>query len=104
MRKLIILFTICLGCVLQGRTQQKEIQGVVEDAASHNPLPLATITIKVKGAPSSTRLTDSKGQFTLSVTPATLLSISYTGYKTQQDSIPAVGASIPTPLSNSTST
>src|SRR5258708_7784657 len=103
MRKLIILFTICLGCVLQGRTQQKEIQGVVEDAASHNPLPLATITIKVKGAPSSTRLTDSKGQFTLSVAPGTLLSISYTGYKTQEVSIPGDGASITIRLEKSSS-
>ncbi|MES1160457.1 MAG: TonB-dependent receptor plug domain-containing protein, partial [Bacteroidota bacterium] len=89
MRKLIILFTVGVCCVLQAAAQQRQIQGIVEDAASHNPLPLATITIQVKGALNSTKLTDSKGQFTLTVAAGATLTVSYTGYKSRQIPVPA---------------
>ena len=94
MRKLFILFTICVSCVLQGRAQQKQIQGVVEDAASHNPLPLATINIRIKGAPNTTKLTDSKGAFAFSAPAGTILEVSYAGYKTREVVLQSDSASL----------
>ena len=101
LRKLIILFTMGACCVLKVAAQQQQIQGVVEDAASHNPLPLATITIQVKGIRNSTKLTDSKGQFTLTVPAGATLEVSYTGYKPRQVTIPANSASITISLEKS---
>ncbi len=84
MRKLFILFMVCTCCALHTIAQQRQIQGVVEDAASLNPLPLATINVKAPGVPASTKLTDSKGKFSFSAVPGTVLEVSYAGYKSRQ--------------------
>jgi len=69
---------------LQATAQQRQVQGLVKDAATHAPLPLATISIKVKGASGSTKITDSRGRFSFPAAPGTSLEVSYAGYKTQQ--------------------
>jgi len=84
LRKLLVLFATCLCCVVNSQAQQQQVQGKVADAATRNPLPLATINIKVKGAPNVTRIADSKGVFSFSAAPGAILEVSYTGYKTRQ--------------------
>src|SRR6185503_15025106 len=78
-RNFFILFL--LGCLLQARAQQRQVQGVVQDAKTHSPLPLATIHIKAKGTPDATKITDSHGRFSFNAAPGTSLEVTYTGYK-----------------------
>jgi len=91
-RNLFMLF--CLGCILQARAQQRQVQGLVQDAKTHSPLPLATIHIKAKGIPDATKITDSRGRFSFNAAPGTSLEVTYTGYKSIQVSINDDSASI----------
>ena len=84
LRKLLLLFTAGVLYGLPAAAQQQQIRGVIEDSATLNPLPLATITVRAQGAARITRLADSKGRFSLSLVSGTLLEISYSGYRSRQ--------------------
>ena len=79
-----LVFFFLFMAALQATAQQRQVQGLVQDAATHAPLPLATISIKVNGVPGNTKITDSKGRFSFPAVPGTSLEVSYTGYKTRQ--------------------
>lgn len=88
-KKLLLLFFVCLLYLVHADAQQKEIKGKVQDISSAAPLPLATITIKIKGKPDVTKIADSKGLFSVSVTEGAILDISYAGYRAKQVTITA---------------
>ncbi|HEY8970746.1 MAG TPA: TonB-dependent receptor plug domain-containing protein, partial [Puia sp.] len=77
----------CLGCIFQAKAQQRQVQGLVQDAKTHSPLPLATIHIKARGIPDATKITDSRGRFSFNAAPGTSLEVTYTGYKSIQVSV-----------------
>jgi len=79
MRKLLLIFML-FACVLSAAAQERQVKGTVEDAATKMPLPLATITIKNKGAADTKIITNNNGQFTLQATAETIIQASYTGY------------------------
>jgi TonB-linked SusC/RagA family outer membrane protein len=100
MKKMLILFIACLLYVVYADAQHAEIEGVVKDAISLNGLPLATITIKVKGKADIVKISDGQGKFTLPAIPGTILEVSYSGYKTKQLAIGTDGSPITIFLQN----
>jgi len=80
----LVFFISCLGVSGQAVAQQRLVQGLVQDASTRAPLPLATINIKAKGAGAVTKITDSRGRFSFTAAAGTSLEVSYAGYKTRE--------------------
>lgn len=87
MKRLLLLFVVLAASVGFARAQERTVTGVVTDATSGTPLPLANVQIK---GTTSGSVTDNDGRFTL-VVPGdeAVLVFFYTGYVTQEI---AVGA------------
>ena len=61
-----------------GFAQEKILSGVVNDRATHLPLPNATVSVSGKSV-----LTDSSGKFSVSFLPGNSITFSYVGYDPQ---------------------
>ncbi|WP_188932491.1 SusC/RagA family TonB-linked outer membrane protein [Puia dinghuensis] len=82
--RLFLLLALVFGAMLPVTAQQRPVQGEVLDADTRNPLPLATITTSTKSGPPATKLTDSRGRFSITAVAGATITVSYSGYKTKQ--------------------
>lgn len=90
MKRLLLLFVVLAAGLGFARAQERTVTGVVTDATSGVPLPLANVQIK---GTSSGSVTDNDGRFTLKVpNEQAVLLFFYTGYVTQE--IPVAGQSV----------
>jgi TonB-linked SusC/RagA family outer membrane protein len=94
MRKLLLLLFMPLTLIVPALAQQKQVRGVVQDAASHQPLPLATITIKANGDIKSRQATNADGKFTINANVGYVLTASYGGYKSKDITIGSADTSL----------
>src|ERR1700754_322164 len=81
MRKLLLLFMMSVTFIVPALAQQKQVHGVVQDAASHQPLPLATVTIKSNGVIKARKAADVDGKFIIEAETGSILTATYGGYK-----------------------
>lgn len=79
MKKCLFIF-VCLCLSIAGFAQQKSISGTVVDSKNE---PVIGASILEKGTSNGT-ITDIDGKFTLNVSPNSMLSITYIGYKGQE--------------------
>lgn len=87
MKKVLLLFMMLAVSVGLAQAQKRTVSGVVTDAETGSPLPLANV--QIKGATTGT-VTDNDGRFTLQVPgEEAILVFFYTGYQTQE--IPVAG-------------
>ncbi|HEY4150227.1 MAG TPA: SusC/RagA family TonB-linked outer membrane protein, partial [Chitinophagaceae bacterium] len=93
-------FVLSALYAIQVHAQQKQIQGLILDAVTRDPLPLATIRVNTKGAPAVVKIADSKGQFSISLPPGAILEVSYAGYKSRRVELPADSSFITILLEN----
>lgn len=90
MRRQLLLFAMLVAGICFARAQERTVTGVVTDASSGEPLPLANVQIK---GTSSGCVTDNDGRFSLKVPDdKAVLLFFYTGYVTQE--IPVEGKSV----------
>jgi TonB-linked SusC/RagA family outer membrane protein len=87
MRKLLLFLMMSAVFMVPALAQQKQVSGVIQDAASHQPLPLATITIKNNGVVKARKAADINGSFKIDVEPGSILTASYGGYKSKDVTI-----------------
>lgn len=88
-QRLTLCFSLlfCLLSISYASAQQLNISGVVISSEDNEPLIGATVS--VKGNPTKGVITDTNGQFQLSVETGTkLLVVSYVGMKTQEIRVP----------------
>ncbi|NSL87986.1 SusC/RagA family TonB-linked outer membrane protein [Chitinophaga solisilvae] len=86
-----VLVLLCL-CSSLALLAQQNLTGKIRDAASGTPIPGATIRV-----PGSTRgaISDAGGNYTLSIPSGTSrLTVSFTGYKTQNVAVPPGAATL----------
>lgn len=87
MKKVLLLFMVLAVSVGLAQAQNRTVSGVVTDAETGSPLPLANV--QIKGTTTGT-VTDNDGRFTLQVSgEEAILVFFYTGYQTQE--IPVAG-------------
>ena len=87
MRKVLLLFMVLAVSVGLAQAQKRTVSGVVTDAETGSPLPLANV--QIKGTTAGT-VTDNDGRFTLQLPgEEAILVFFYTGYQTQE--IPVAG-------------
>ena len=60
---------------------QKPVTGVVADSATHEPLPMAAVTLMRGGKPVAFTKTDDKGAFSIAAKTGDCLSVSFLGYR-----------------------
>jgi tonB-linked outer membrane protein, susC/ragA family len=83
MKKVLLLLMSLFLVVVTASAQGKSVSGVVVDAADHEPLIAATVS--VKGQAGQGVLTDMDGKFTIkNIKAGAILVISYVGYTTKE--------------------
>ena len=83
MKKVLLFLMSLVLCVATAAAQGRGVSGTVTDAADHEPLIGATVT--VKGASGQGAVTDINGKFTLKgVKAGATLVVSYIGYTTKE--------------------
>src|SRR5262245_10668017 len=82
MRKFSVMLAMLL-CIAVAWAQNKQVTGKITDV---NGLPLAAITVKVKGAKTGVS-TDNNGNFSISVPENAILEFSGIGYETKEVSV-----------------
>ena len=83
MKKVLLLLMSLFLVVVTASAQGKSVSGVVVDAADHEPLIAATIS--VKGQAGQGVLTDMDGKFTIkNIKAGAILVVSYVGYTTKE--------------------
>ncbi|HVN57626.1 MAG TPA: TonB-dependent receptor [Bacteroidales bacterium] len=81
MKKLLLLFFVFCGFLLQVSAQQKTVTGTVTGADDNQPVIGATVQIK---GTSTGVATDVNGNFSISAAEGTILEIRYVGMKTKE--------------------
>nr|WP_315095985.1 SusC/RagA family TonB-linked outer membrane protein [uncultured Porphyromonas sp.] len=83
MKKVLLLLMSLFLVVVTASAQGKSVSGVVVDAADHEPLIAATVS--VKGQAGQGVLTDMDGKFTIkNIKAGAILVVSYVGYTTKE--------------------
>jgi tonB-linked outer membrane protein, susC/ragA family len=83
MKKVLLLLMSLFLVVVTASAQSKSVSGVVVDAADHEPLIAATVS--VKGQAGQGVLTDMDGKFTIkNIKAGAILVVSYVGYTTKE--------------------
>lgn len=85
MKKLLSVLFLLSFTLASVYAQNIQLKGTVVSGTDNEPLP--GVNVVVKGSTSKGTITDLNGNFTLSVSPNVILSISYVGFKSQDIAI-----------------
>jgi len=86
MKKLLLLFFVFCGFLLQAAAQQKTVTGTV--TGSEDKLPIIGATVMVKGTTNGVA-TDVDGKYSISVQMGAILEVRYVGMKTKEFTVDA---------------
>jgi len=84
MRKLLLILTLLVACIVHTYAQQKKVEGVVQDSQTKEPLPFATISLQENGKTTTRLAADAKGHFSINTTAGSVIEVTYTGYEPQK--------------------